>query len=89
MNARPLVCSALIAVSTIVSVAVAAPLTMTYIVHSVGAGMYQYDFSLTLDNHDGTWSPGNPQEQWDWIMFGDNNEINNYPGFDTMVLCSL
>lgn len=47
----------------------ATPLAMEYTKTSVGAGLYQYDFSLTLDNHDGSWNAG---QQWDWIVFGDN-----------------
>lgn len=46
----------------------ATPLTMEYTKSSAGAGLYRYDFSLTLDNHDGSWSAG---QEWDWIIFGD------------------
>ena len=48
--------------------AMATPLTMEYAVTDLGTGLYQYDFELILDNHDGTWVSGN---EWDWIIFGD------------------
>jgi hypothetical protein len=30
--------------------------------------LFDYEFSLVLDNHDSTWSPG---QGWGWIIFGD------------------
>jgi hypothetical protein len=36
----------------------ASPVTMNFCVRAVGAGQYEYTFTLTLDNHDNTWSPG-------------------------------
>ena len=48
--------------------AMATPLTMEYAVTDLGTGLYQYDFELILDNHDGSWVSGN---EWDWITFAD------------------
>lgn len=47
----------------------ATPLRMEYSVKDLGAGSFQYDFSLILDNNDGTWFCG---QGFDWIIFGDN-----------------
>ena len=33
----------------------ATPLSMDYVVTDIGGGTYQYDFTLTLDNNDGSW----------------------------------
>ncbi len=47
----------------------ASPLTLNYTVQPyVLPGYNLYNFSLTLDNHDGTWASG---QQWDMIIFGD------------------
>jgi hypothetical protein len=51
----------------------ATPLTMEYTQTAVSGG-YRYDFTLTLDNHDGTWAAG---QQWDWIIFGESGTTNN------------
>ncbi len=68
--------TALVALSlAAVAPAWAIPLTMAYTKTAVGAGLYQYDFSLTLDNHDGSWTAG---QQWDWIIFGDNLPYTNW-----------
>jgi hypothetical protein len=48
--------------------ALAVPLTMEYAKTAIGGGLFQYDFTLTLDNHDGSWVAG---QEWDWIVFGD------------------
>lgn len=46
----------------------ATPLTLNYTVQPYIPGYYLYDFSVVLDNHDGTWASG---QQWDQIIFGD------------------
>ena len=46
----------------------ATPLRLDYSVADIGGGLFDYEFSLVLDNHDGTWSPG---QGWGWIIFGD------------------
>lgn len=59
--------------------ALAGPLTMTYTKSTLAGGLYGYDFALTLDNHDGSWSAG---QQWDWIIFGESG-LNMPSLFDT------
>ena len=64
--------------STVVSIAVlgiascsilaATPLTLIYGVTPDGGGVYTYQFTLTLDNNDGTWAAG---QNFNWIIFGD------------------
>src|SRR5262249_38117797 len=39
-----------------------------------GNGLYQYDFNLYLDNHSGTWSPG---QGFGWFIFGDAKESSS------------
>ena len=41
---------------------------LEYSVVDLGAGTFQYEFSLILDNHDGTWTAG---QAFNWIIFGD------------------
>jgi hypothetical protein len=43
-------------------------LTLDYVVTDTGLGVYQYDFTLTLTNDDGSWSPG---QGFGWLIFGD------------------
>ncbi|MDR7269657.1 hypothetical protein J2X20_002286 [Pelomonas saccharophila] len=57
------------ALATAAASAAAAPLTLTYTKSALAGGLYGYDFRLTLDNHDGSWSAG---QQWDWIIFGES-----------------
>jgi hypothetical protein len=45
----------------------AVPLRMDYQITDMGA-LYNYEFSLVLDNNDSSWSPG---MGWSWIIFGD------------------
>jgi hypothetical protein len=49
------------------SVALATPLRMDYLYTDIG-GVYEYEFWLTLDNNDSTWSPGHG---WGWLIWGD------------------
>lgn len=60
--------------------ALAAPLTMSYDKTALAGGLFQYDFTLTLDNHDGSWTAG---QQWDWIIFGERGGISQPSLFDT------
>lgn len=48
----------------------ATPLTLDYKITDMGGSgyHYHYDFTLKLDNHDGSWSPG---QAWNWLTFGD------------------
>lgn len=58
----------------------ATPLALSYTVGpSLVPGAYEYNFTLTLDNNDGTWVAG---QQWDWIIFGDNDSADTKNGFD-------
>ncbi len=44
------------------------PLTLSYSYAPDTGGLYRYQFRMTLDNNDGTWSPG---QGWAWIIFAD------------------
>ena len=46
----------------------ASPLELQYSVTAGAGGLYDYDFTLKLDNHTGDWAPG---QGWTWIIFGD------------------
>jgi hypothetical protein len=47
--------------------AIASPFTLSYSVTDVGSN-FQYNFDLTLDNHDNSWNPGSA---YDWFVVGD------------------
>lgn len=49
------------------------PLHMTYSVTPNG-GMFDYQFALTLDNHDNSWVSG---MRWGWLIFGDAQSSNS------------
>jgi hypothetical protein len=44
------------------------PLALEYSITDTGTALYDYDFDLILDNHDGSWATG---QGWSWIVFGD------------------
>ncbi len=67
MTRLHLICIASVLVLAVPS-AQADPTTLWYEVTDIGGGLYDYEFSLVLDNLDGTWAPG---QGWGWIMFGD------------------
>ena len=46
----------------------AAPLTMDYTATDAGGSLFAYDFSLLLDNGDGSWAPG---QKFDYLTFGN------------------
>lgn len=46
----------------------ASPLNLDYSVTDLGGGLYDYEFTLTLDNNDGSWQSG---QGWSWVTFGD------------------
>lgn len=46
----------------------ATPIKLDYSVESIGAGTFNYEFYLTLDNNDGSWAAG---QGWGWLVFGD------------------
>lgn len=45
----------------------ASPLRLDYDVTDLGGGLYDYDFTLTLDNNDGTFAAGHG---WQLVVFG-------------------
>ena len=66
------------AVLVICAGATATPLTMEWQVTDMGGGMYDYEFWLTLDNHDNSWNPG---QGWGWLIIGDA-ESQDSPLYD-------
>jgi hypothetical protein len=68
MNYRYLVASIAISVVCAATAVQATPLTLDYTVTAQGGGNFNYNFSLVLDNHDGSWSSG---QNFNWIVFGD------------------
>ena len=61
---------ALVALFLVPNSVAAAPMTLSDTITYLGApsGTYKYDFTLTVDNHDGTWSPG---QKFDYLSFGN------------------
>ena len=49
-------------------IAQATPLGLDYAVDNIGGGLFEYEFSLVLDNNDNTWTSG---QGWRWFIFGD------------------
>ena len=79
MGLQKIACAVTLAMASAGS-ALATPLTMEYAKTALGGGLFQYDFTLALDNHDGSWAAG---QQWDWIVFGDTDSSGSlYKGFD-------
>ena len=58
------------------------PLRLDYQVTSSINEWYRYDFSLTLDNNDGSWLQG---QGFGWFVFGDAPIINTSPFTDFKV----
>src|SRR5690606_4927203 len=54
--------------------AIAHPLRLDYCVDALPGGQYQYTFTLTLDNNDNTWAPG---QGWTWITFGATQAMSS------------
>lgn len=52
-----------------VSAHASTPLTLDYSITPSG-GLFDYQFTLTLDNNDASWTPG---QTWNWIIFGDRS----------------
>lgn len=46
----------------------AVPMSLDYAVTDLGGGVYNYDFTLELDNNDNSWTAG---QGWGWFVFGD------------------
>jgi hypothetical protein len=54
------------------------PLAMNYSITPANAGLYTYEFELTLDNQDGSWFSG---MNFNWIVFGDGYPESTLPDF--------
>ena len=48
------------------------PLRMDYSIEDIGGGLYDYTFTVTLDNNDGSWAAG---QSWGWLIFGDAESV--------------
>lgn len=59
---------ALAALGLLAATAEAGPLRLDYAVTDLGGGLYDYEFTLVLDNADSSWAPG---QGWGWLIFGD------------------
>lgn len=46
----------------------ATPIALDYEVSDLGGGLFDYEFTLELDNNDGSWATG---QGWRWFIFGD------------------
>lgn len=46
----------------------ASPLRLDYSITDLGGSLYDYDFILSVDDHDGSFQVG---QGWNWITFGD------------------
>lgn len=44
------------------------PLRLDYSIADLGGGMFNYEFTLVVDDNDGTYAPG---QGWRWFIFGD------------------
>jgi hypothetical protein len=55
----------------------AQPLSMEYCVDVLGPGLYQYQFTLKLDNLSGNWAPG---QGWGWVIFADGRRVSPLRG---------
>ena len=63
------------------SAAQATPLSLYYEIEDIGGGLYNYEFTLTLDNNDGSWVSG---QGWSWLTYGDRycapSPLTNFVG---------
>jgi hypothetical protein len=58
--------------------AMATPLRMDYSTAEISPGSYQYNFLLTLDDHDNSWKPS---QSFGWLVFGDGRFASTLPDF--------
>lgn len=70
--AQALVLTALVSAS---SAYATTPLSLNYTV-TPDSGLYRYDFTLTLDNNDGSWLAG---DAYAWLIFGDSQVVGGSP----------
>lgn len=66
------------AVILLAATADAGPLRLDYSVTDLGGGVYDYDFTLVLDNADSSWAPG---QGWGWLIFGDSSSSSPLTGY--------
>ncbi|OAN79224.1 hypothetical protein A8B78_13050 [Jannaschia sp. EhC01] len=59
---------ALVALAFAAGMASATPWRLDYVQTDLGTGSHQYDFLLTLDNNDNSWTLG---QGFDWFVIGD------------------
>ena len=64
MNLKALVLAAALAPA----IASATPLRLDYTVSDLGGGVFQYEFTLTVDDNDGSYANG---QAWRWFIWGD------------------
>ena len=57
---------------------VATPLTLQYTLTEEDTGGYRYDFTLVLDNHDGSWKEDSGWG-WDYFVLGDRPDPEGEP----------
>ena len=62
-----------LAAAAVCSTATATPLRMDYAVTDLG-GVYDYEFWLTLENDDHSWTYGNG---WAWVIIGDAQQTSS------------
>ena len=55
-------------VVAMVASASATPLRLDYSTTALGGGLFDYEFTLVLDNNDNSWAAG---QNFNWIVFGD------------------
>jgi hypothetical protein len=60
--------SALILLLGLSGMSNATPIALDYEVSDIGGGLFNYEFTLELDNNDGSWALG---QGWRWFIFGD------------------
>jgi uncharacterized membrane protein YgcG len=51
----------------------ATPLVLDYVKSDHGNGLVYYTFTLTLQNHDSSWAPG---QSFGWVIFGDSPTVD-------------
>lgn len=68
-------------VLTVSGFANATPIALNYDVSDIGGGLFNYEFSLVLDNNDNSWAAG---QGWGWFIFGDSTNspspLTNFVG---------
>ncbi len=63
-----LVVTALTSVLAVSGVTLATPIRLDYVITDLGGGLFDYEFTLVLDNNNNSWQAG---QSWDWLIWGD------------------